>query len=524
MRLFIGLESKLYEKGWKQLLTQEGLSWEYLSKTVSPQLFSTIILGEDALFDDRVISYIESGGTVLTTNDKLGRLTDEDVDFKKTDELKYTLPYFNVEDSLCLEEVCSFLDGEAVSLRRIEKGWAIGLPFSPAKILMDDRSCCKSFSKSIHELFEMVSLINKNRIRWLFLSSLLELHARRGIPLVQKWYYPQEYSSAFSFRVDVDDFDRLDFMKTLKVFAVNKISASWFINILAIENCASMLENLKEGNQEIHSHCYEHKIFTSFEKNLENLEKARLFLKAYQATPKGVAAPFGTWNRSYNSALKKLKYDFSSEFSFAYDAFPIEVNGVWQVPVHPICIGSFINRSGSSFAENREKMLRYFDDIMKTKIENHEPIFFYGHPTGRIGLHPEVVSHIIELANQRDDVWKTTLSKYLAWWRNRAETEFTCHFDKGKLKISTSPHSSTSICLRIINARKHTFLLHKFCNDTVRLRSVNRKLDAPSICFEYAITPQSIFRWGIKKKNVWSLMRVYGRYFMKMLRARLLNV
>jgi len=194
------------------------------------------------------------------------------------------------------------------------------------------------------------------------------------------------------------------------------------------------------------------------------------------------------------------------------------------VPVHPICIGSFINRDGSSSAENREKMLRYFYGLMKTKVKNHEPIFFYGHPTRQIASYPEVVSHIVELANQRDDIWKTTMSEYLTWWRNRAKTDFTCHFDKGILKISTSPHSPTSVCLRIINARRHTYLLHEFCDDIVRLRGVDRKLESPSLCFEDAMRPKSILRWRIRKKNVWSLMRVYGRYFMKMLRARLLNV
>ena len=129
-------------------------------------------------------------------------------------------------------------------------------------------------------------------------------------------------------------------------------------------------------DQEIGVHCYDHFFSPTFSRTLRMFKKQSDTLKKAGIAFKAYAAPYGKWDAEFGKALASLGFEFSSEFSYDYDNLPGDTgNGMLQVPVHPICIGSLKRHSYSD-----EKMIRYFDFVVRRKLAAREPMFFYHHP------------------------------------------------------------------------------------------------------------------------------------------------
>src|SRR5690606_24650264 len=112
--------------------------------------------------------------------------------------------------------------------------------------------------------------------------------------------------------------------------------------------------------------------------------------------PAGFCAPYGIWNKALSRALAEMDFEYSSEFTFAYDGFPIQIdkNLPLQIPIHPICPGS-LNRHRQTESE----INTYFDFIINNKLSRFEPVLLYHHPMQK-GI--ENLEHIFKRVNSEN--------------------------------------------------------------------------------------------------------------------------
>ena len=122
-------------------------------------------------------------------------------------------------------------------------------------------------------------------------------------------------------------------------------------------------------------------------------------MRAAGIEPVGFAAPHGRFNGGLHAALESLGVSHSSEFGLAYDDlpfFPYE-GRVLQIPVHPICLGVFLEAHNEATcppwtpADAAQLALSHFERMIDEKRLAGEPIFLYGHPEGRLGRFPHLL-------------------------------------------------------------------------------------------------------------------------------------
>lgn len=218
---------------------------------------------------------------------------------------------------------------------------------------------------------EEISLLDKGGLQRLFLSAMKDLFHSQNLPFVVKSYSPNPEKIPFLFRIDTDFSDK----KTIENYYENikiKPKISWFVHC-NIFNESSDLFSVGESD-EFALHCFSHKV----KPTNENLQKGIEVLKKFGKNPLGYSAPYGVRNENSDIFLKEnYNFEYSSDFSFAADALPflVEKTKLWQIPIFPLCIGSF---NGVCSDENKITAVfeRYFARNFKYKI----PFIIYDHP------------------------------------------------------------------------------------------------------------------------------------------------
>jgi hypothetical protein len=176
------------------------------------------------------------------------------------------------------------------------------------------------------------------------------------------------------------------------------------------------------------SHGWWHHTYRDEADNLTNVRRGMDGLRACGLNPVGFAAPHGRFHRNLLTALEELAVTHSSEFGLAYDDlpfFPAQSN-VLQIPIHPICLGICLDAARRipgrpiSDATAAEATLAHWQAVAAEKHRAGEPLFFYGHPDGRLGRFPHLLSDLLGMASQLPATWCTTLAAFEDWWRARA--------------------------------------------------------------------------------------------------------
>jgi hypothetical protein len=438
VRIRIGLLQP--SAGWEEYLRQEGVPFSVTvpDQGLTPDRFSVLVVNRPLTREecDGVDRYVREGGAVvgyaLYLRDACGVETRSELLEFLVGEGK--APF----ESLMLIDLG--LDGEipreastvrtqhhahAIAAGSREKGAMVILPFDPEGALGDERAAVKNFYSRADRLpAERVSLVAKGEIRHLLHSALEYLHTVRGIPYVHLWYYPGKSRNIFAFRVDTDFASKKAIDDLYSVARSHATGMTWFVDVRSHEpllpHFASMI------GQEIGVHCYDHRVDAHDETNLANFGRAKRALEGAGFRVDGFAAPYGMWNPSVARVTNELGFLYSSEFSWAYDTLPghavvrTRQQGVLQVPVHPICIGS-LRRAGCS----ERQMTEYFGLMVEWKLARKEPLIFYHHPSHG---HPGVVDALFGVVRE-SGIPGILLSEYARWWRMRAgvDLEITVH-------------------------------------------------------------------------------------------------
>ncbi len=430
--------------GWEVLLEQIGVPFDVVGDSMLPNEYSVVVASDDV--DDResemLRQYLALGGAVLCSVKVYARLRQTTCQYVN---IEYLYPSkSSIFQSLGIIDVYSRCQlpwnaNDLITNKRSIAAYVssqagehlIALPFDSSKVALDSRTAYKSFySPARRRPFEKVSLSSKGEIRCLVSQCLEILHHRRKLPFAQLWYYPNGSRSIFCFRIDTDKgtFEQIKILA--KVIERNGIPATWFVDLKNHKNILKLLS--RESLHEIGVHCYEHKTFSDYKSNIENINKALNILKESKISPKGFASPFGMWNEELGRSIIDSGFEYSSEFSYDYDNLPSVPKlynrkcGVLQIPFHPICIGSLKRQSYTD-----KQMVRYFAEVIQKKVARREPLFFYHHPND------ENISVLDWLFQEmrREHIPAKNISEYASWWKLRINSIPEFRYTKGCIHI-----------------------------------------------------------------------------------------
>lgn len=304
----------------------------------------------------------------------------------------------------------------------------------PFRALVDERSARQGWEVAGLMLTEQVARVDKRTVRRQLLDRLRAIIQRAGGVWLRISAFPFPYRSALNFRIDYDQYDPSDFNATLDAIAGYERATTHFVSGVAYAAAPEALARLR--GLDVGSHGYWHHTYRTTEENLRNIERGIQTLRAAGIEPSGFAAPHGRFHRRLALALEALGIAHSSEFGLVYDELPLlaVAGDSLQIPIHPVCLGLFLEaaaRSCDQPAEGAERAAQYFEELVRSGYQRGEPVFLYGHPTGRLGRYPQVLQRVFDAASRLGALWKTNFTELAEWWRARDRIQMIVTRRKG---------------------------------------------------------------------------------------------
>ena len=449
--LTIGLLEE--ELGWIQILKQEGLSYRIcdLHRTIPQDDFGVLVLNRPLRDEEKRIleEYLLKGGGLLTDLRTIGEMRNIPYRSCRIESIVPTSdPLFRnislidlgLKGSWSKKADLGRIRGKRNAIYRgsLGKGFLLALPFDVHRAMTDQRTKRKAFYFEKARRFpdEKVSLVSKGEVRRLVSNCLLKLFHQRGLPYLHLSYYPDGFRNALVLRMDADLSGKEDIQNLYELAKRHGIRISWFIHMKQGEKNLKEILQMEEEGHEIGVHGYLHRTYPDYRRNLENIQRARDLMKERGLHPIGFSSPFGIWNENLGRVLEDLEFEYSSEFGLNYDDLPFypllgdRLSKVLQVPVHPISIG---NLRLARFQE--EEMILYYQRVMNLKWIRGEPLIFYSHPEGEGG---EVIESIIRYAEEKKGFWRTDLSSFMRWWKEREKFQYQAEMEGDRIFIHPS--------------------------------------------------------------------------------------
>lgn len=328
---------------------------------------------------------------------------------------------------------------------------------------------------------ERISRVSKGSI-YHFLKTVLEhLFHRRNLPFVSLWSFPGKAKNIFLFRIDTDYGSQEQVDNLYKTLTEKEIKGTWFVETKSAESWINKYSLFR--NQELGLHCYRHRLFNSYEENFNNFSNGLEILKKVSIYPKGIVAPFGEWNNSFNNVVEDLGFEYSSEFSYSYDGFPQFARKILQVPIHPISFGR-LSRQGYSDVE----MYDYFINVINQKIALCEPVIIYTHPMEE---RLEILKKIFNYINQ-DELPKYTFKDYADWWKKRNGIKFVSSFINKELKIETE-NNDDSFRVKVVYPSGEIYLRPLSENSSEKI-----KIDLPEFNYDSEFNPGALRKYDFE--------------------------
>jgi len=464
MNLKIGIAAM--RTAWNIILRQEGLTREFvdLNNEIKINDYSVLIINNRISTSKKsnLNTFILNGGAAIICAPIFAEMYDHKIVSEYT---KFCVPEsdsifadlglidFHTKFGSIDTGRVQFLDSQLkIQFQKIGKGYVLILPFDMNTLILDTEFRRKKFFADRKELpSEIVAKVSKGKIRELAFRCIRFLFDKRKLPLVQKWYYPQDLGNLFMFRVDTDFCTSEQAKALYKLCKKNKIRGTWFVDT----DSQSTLKQTyaKMPDQEIALHCRRHIVFSDYNRNDENIRNGISDLKNAGIDVTGFAAPFGEWNENLGQVLEDMDFQYSSEFSLDYDDlpfYPVVKNNqskVLQIPIHPIS-SNRLNRSHFSDKEKWEYYKTYIDDCVKTC----KPIFLYHHPShGEIFLFDKIFKYI-----NRRKIRSLTYREYSDWWSKRYDLNLEFKYSGSSISCNSDTHPD-DIYLRISKNDKYVF-------------------------------------------------------------------
>ncbi len=304
---------------------------------------------------------------------------------------------------------------------------------------------------------ESIHIVPYAHYRHLLEKILLSLHKKCDLPFVCKSVYPGKHDSVFLFRVDSDYADRENTHKLFSLLNQYEIRSTWFLHTEAHEDWIE--EFSRYSNHEFAVHGHRHKRFQDAIELAQNLKKS--YQVVSRISPKikvnGYAEPFGSYHPTLQNILESftknlnrngesgshrdtVRFVYSSEFGFDTNNlphWPLIQPGPLQIPIHPICPGSF-----SRTTAQEDVIKQYFRSQVNAMIRRHDPLIFYHHPLQPYEdiLHNLFV-YVQGLQKRGLSLGYLTFSEWAQWWIRRVQTRFSVHYCVSKAELQINSHS-----------------------------------------------------------------------------------
>jgi hypothetical protein len=220
-----------------------------------------------------------------------------------------------------------------------------------------------------------------------------KLFHSQNLPFTVKSFSPDPEKIPFLFRIDTDFCDKKtieNYYENIRMgLSPNKLKTSWFVHCKTFATEPQLF--MAGESDEFALHCFLHKV----KPTNENLKKGIEVLKKFGKNPLGYSAPYGVRNENADIFLKEdFGFFYSSDFSFAADALPffVEKTGLWQIPVFPLCVGSF-----NGVSNDEEKITAVFERYFARNFKYKIPFIIYDHPNHKKF---NLLNRIFEAANK----------------------------------------------------------------------------------------------------------------------------
>ncbi len=394
---------------------QLGVPYSELSGEENLNDFSLIIHNGGAV-SSSLLTYIKCGGSVVDTKGDL--LKHLKIRTQKKFTLSTTvknLSFSNEPEQLDIFSIVTYVDKQIASINRIDDGVVAHFGISFEKVFRSTTPLRKQFFVPFRRNpAEEISAISKGGVTRLFESLLKELCFRKGLPYIHKAFYPNSQPPLL-FRIDSDFTSEDKAKKWNSDCKKNGIRTSWYLHTEAHEEWISTFSEFTED--EIGVHCYKH-----LSKNSrEDIAFATKLLNESGISPHGYSAPYGIWNPIINEVSSEMGFEYSSEFELIYDSLPIpsipdDPNSLLQIPIHPLCIGSF-----KSFNIPNDLILDYFEHQIDLQLFRNGPVTLYDHLTHE---YSNVMLDILSKAINKECESMTFIA-YAEFWKKRLQSSFS---------------------------------------------------------------------------------------------------
>lgn len=314
-------------------------------------------------------------------------------------------------------------------------------PSDPFTALVDEGSARFQWRVGPLSVNEEVARVDKRALRRRLMAGLRKLLEAAGGVWIKLAAWPFPYRSAFNFRLDHDEFDAEDFDAVLAALAGHERATSHYVCGATHELEPAALLRLQ--GCDIGSHGYWHHTYYDAQDNFKNIRRGIETLQAAGIEPSGYVAPHGRFNRGLLWALESLGIGHSSEFALGYDDVPFfpPESSVLQIPVHPVCLGLFLDALRRVKAPTHaldaaaDRVADHLAAALEAKYRAGEPVFLYGHPDRRLGRYPQVLKRSLEAAAGYSGLWRTDRTTIARWWRARARTPLSVVRERGSFVV-----------------------------------------------------------------------------------------
>ncbi len=309
----------------------------------------------------------------------------------------------------------------AIDINRYRSGQAV----DPFEALINTEGSPQAWSVGALSVVERASRYDKAAIRRRLVDRVRRDVVAAGGIWARLVPFPFPFRSAFNLRVDLDESSPEDYARFAQARKPIDACSTHFVSTAAYGHLPGVMADLRRVDTQSHGHF--HHVYREVASNRRNLARAHAILvDAGFAPPEGFAGPHGRWNAGVDETLEGMGYGYSSDFQLGYDDRPFypwrgdRFSRVLQVPVHPLCEGAFFEAGGDARAV-RDHLVA----TVRTAIDAGEPAFVYGHPEGRLGRYPAIVSALADAVVGESLVWRTTLTHFARWWRWRAARQWS---------------------------------------------------------------------------------------------------
>lgn len=477
---------------WISFLDSEGFEWRLFDNKFENSKVLILSSKPSDHIKDYAIKLLQSGGVIISDNRKLSFV-------KGIHRIK------NLKKDTGFEEF------------DIHLGKFFILSTSIKRLAQSNKTVKKNITTGIiggDNIVENLPEVQKKIVRSHVRKCLYRAFSFIRLPIVQKWYWPKDNRSFFTFRADMDAGNE----ESMRHFISNIRRYSDYISFCvcgkAYIDKRRLLREVINLNSEIANHTFTHYVFSSRKKNWENIELTEILLRKFGVSLRGYVGPASFWHSSMYDVLEKKGYEYTSSFGVDYDSypyFPPKDDGylykMLEIPFH--CIGDLFAKFGIRLES--DDVMKFFSQLIEKKYLSCEPIFIYGHPDmpGRMGDNAKLVTRIFDKALSYSDIYMGNMIDVSDWWRQRQKTLTEIRFIKNKnLLIAENYKGSKDVywsvqieedCKYIVSS--HEIINGINLNEIAKKKKINLLKNPNTDLGEVCEPPNQEMTFGLKLKK-----------------------